>query len=188
MLKKSHWILILLLGLIPIAVEGAADFRGQRWGQTMGEVARSERATLELKDASALYYRTQVAGLSCYLVYVFDKDRKLYQAGYIIDPHRTNLNRYFSDYQKLYDLLAAEYGKPVENRVIWLDNTFRGHPESYGTAVSLGHLSRQSAWQTPATLIRLRLWGANHEVNLGVGFFSRAYDQLNTSKPVFFGI
>ncbi|TCL61775.1 hypothetical protein EDC14_10328 [Hydrogenispora ethanolica] len=188
--RKSWFWGILLCGLIigSAASGKASDFRGNRWGGSMKQVAQQERAELEFRDDQSLFYRTRVAGLNCYLIYQFDRNQ-LYQAGYIIPPRNRNLNGCFQDYQKLLRYLVADYGEPQENQALWSDNALRDQPEKYGMAVSLGHLARQAIWYTPGTVIRLRLWGENRQINLGAGFFRRTQEETHPhSKTVFFGI
>ncbi len=189
MMRRSWLWAIILAGFIwsSVASGGAADFRGNRWGGSLAEVTRRERANLEFRDKQTLFYRTQVAGLACFLVYRFEQNR-LFQAGYVIEPRNRDLNHCLQDYQKLLGRLAAEYGKPQENQILWSDNTYRDQPESYGIAVSLGHLARQAVWRTPSTIIRLRLWGEDRQINLVAGFFSRAHEEpTDSSRAVFFG-
>jgi hypothetical protein len=181
-MKIIRLLLPLLLLVASSAWAAAApDFRQVHWGQSLAEVLQSESSPPGARQENALFYRTDFAGLNCILVYMFDNDR-LYQAGYIFDLTHDDLNQFIFDYKTLFDRLGEEFGKPEEDQVLWLNETYRNTPRAFGTAVSLGHLVCQASWRTPATIIRIRLWGADRRINLGIGYFSLAYEELSGQK------
>ena len=119
-----------------------------------------------------LLYRDSVEGLNCLLGYVFINDR-LVRALYVIDQKHTDLIDYLSDYQRLKRALSKKYGPPAEDEEEWSNDLYRGKPAEYGSAVSLGHLKRFTAWKTATSDINIFLTGNSREIDLSVDYSSK---------------
>ncbi|GAI82346.1 unnamed protein product [marine sediment metagenome] len=107
-----------------------------------------------------------------FVVTVFLQD-KLYNTGYVFTGEHSNKNDYIRDYKNLKGILTKKYGKPKSDRTTWDNDLFKNDRSQWGLAVSIGHLSYGTMWETSNTYITLILNGDNYEITLLAAYDSR---------------
>lgn len=91
-------------------------FRGMKWGATMSQVDRAEKAELYYENTTnpdnpyLKYYYTEFAGLPALATYEFP-DKTLQIGGYYVNS--SGLDSHLEDYKMLTAYLTKEYGEPV---------------------------------------------------------------------------
>jgi hypothetical protein len=185
-----------LLLAVTLALSGGNRFRGQAdppkdfrqvaWGMTKAQVVASEsKSPAEIAESKGemivRYDSVRFAGLDARVVYLFARDQ-LVRAKYILDANHAELNDFIGDFKTVEPVLVEQYGKPAEERAIWLDDSTQLEPKSYldqdratpanilpsdqlvGLAVSLGHLKLYTEWHGNRTEVRHLLTGENHQI------------------------
>lgn len=152
-------------------------FRDTYWGMTKTQVKAVEKSELVKEDTDLLAYKGNVAELNCYILYIF-VDGLLVRGKYVIIEEHSNRNDYISDYKKLKNLLQGKYKKPSKDEIYWKNDLYRDEYQSWGFAVSLGHLVYFTEWKTPTTDINLGLYGENYDITLAVEYISTKYKGL----------
>ncbi len=170
---KLRLLLLVALTLTFPALSPAADFRDVKWGMTPAQVKNIEQEKLIESDPDLLYYNAKVGGLKAYVVYQFLAN-KLVEGVYSFTETHSNKNFYIDDYKNIKSLLIKKYGKPQIDGSPWLDDLFRNDPNSWGTAIAMGHLIYVSEWKTEKTIIRLGLVGDNFEISHGIRYAARS--------------
>jgi hypothetical protein len=157
-------------------IPGTMDFRKTTWGMSKSQVKATEVGPPDERD-DVLSYSIEIAGMRCFLVYIFVED-KLVRAKYRFAAEHSNKNDYIEDYLDLKKTLEKKYGELKEDDVLWKDNLYRKDSSERGFAVSLGHLSYYSEWDTENTAILLFLTGENYTIKLGIEYSSKVLKNL----------
>ena len=179
MLKNESCFLLIFIVLSFLSTASAQDsnfdFRKTKWGMTISQVKAIESikpsAVTKDKSKTLLIYKDTIAGLSCKVVYIFSQN-KLIRSKYMVTKEHTNKNDYLSDYNSLSSALTEKYGPPESEDTFWENDLFKDDYSGWGTAVSVGHLSKFTEWKTQATDIILYLHGENYNINLGIEYLS----------------
>jgi len=140
------------------------------------QVKDSEKLEVALADDNALGYKIKVLGKNIYLVYFF-VDNKLVRARYTLAEEHTNKDDFISDYKEFQNILIKKYGKPAKDNIYWRNNLYKKDQSNWGTAISMGHLSYFSNWDTQDTEIICFLNGDNFNVKCGVEYSSKKLKQ-----------
>lgn len=157
------------------------DFRKAKWGDSKQKVMEIEGEPDQYDTESLYVFRSNLAGMSCDVAYVFT-DNKLTMAKYLFCETHTNKNDYISDYRKLVRLLTEKYGEPSWNAPEWRNSLYKDDPEDYGFAVSLGHLIYSAGWFGDKTDVSIYLTGENYEITLVIQYVSKKFEQLRENK------
>ena len=152
--------------------EELCDFRKTNWGMNKEQVKKTEKGKIVEEDENILTYQGNVAGLDCFVVYIF-AEGKLVRAKYVFTETHSNKNDYILDYNKLKEILIKKYGKPIEDSQLWRNDLYKDDYQNWGFAVSLGHLVYFALWETPSTSIAMMLDGENYEINLQIEYLSK---------------
>lgn len=163
--------LLVLRGLNVLAEE-SYDFKSTNWGMTKQQVKVSENSALIEERDKVIFYNVKVAGFDAVLGYEF-VENKLCDAMYIFIEEHSNETQYINDFFTLKELLTDKYKEPIIDDIVWKNDLYRNDPQYYGLAVSIGHLSLLSKWETENTMIDLILWGDNFEINMGLRYASK---------------
>ncbi len=148
------------------------DFRETNWGFQRNQVINSEKQPVFVNKDNIIGYESSIAGMKCLIGYIFT-DEKLTRAKYVIQETHTNK----SDYKTLKSLLTKKYGSTIlDNDQKWFNDLYKDEYQQWGMAISLGHLSYISSWQTPKTKIDLVLSGDNYEINLVIEYKSTQFE------------
>lgn len=163
-------------------------FRNVRWGSTTDDVRRSETAQVTHEETpndrrKIMGYKDRLAGMNVQIGYEL-YDNKLIGGIYVLTDTHVNKNDYISDYEKLRKLLEEKYGPPKFWGPVWKNSMFKDNPDSYGLAVSAGHLTYGTVWETPESTIILGLSGDNYQVNLTLVYTSLDYAHLTKEVNV----
>ena len=188
-MKKVIFILLIISSILVIftlslyAAEATKyDFRKTNWGMSKEQVKATEDAKLDIEDDSKpgcfilAYSNIKIDGRDSICVYYFLED-KLYQSAYGFLRKHSNDNFYIDDYENLKGILTKKYGKPVLDNVTWRNDLFKDDKQSWGLAVSIGHLEYFSSWETSTTYIMLGLDGDNYKIDLTLGYSSRELEE-----------
>ena len=154
------------------------DFRKANWGMSRKEVKATEGKEPDSELDDSLVYYVKIDGDDYLCGYTFLED-KLYNTGYVFIGEHSNKNDYIRDYKNLKEILTKKYGKPWSDRTTWDNDLFKDDRSQWGLAVSIGHLSYGTLWDTPKTYITLGLSGDNYEISLLV-----AYDSIELKEWV----
>ncbi len=141
------------------------DFRNTRWGMTKEEVKASESEKL-LKEMKfdekevvsygfdeVIIYAGKTASINVQIHYCFLNDH-LIHAAYILAEQYEDKTLYITVFDRLRETLTEEYGSPVVNDEIWLDNKYK---RNWGSALEFGGLYLHISWGRTRTKIDLCL-------------------------------
>jgi hypothetical protein len=164
-----------------LAENTPTDFRSATWGMSPSQLKSTEsgKPSFETRQGSRMmiWYTDSIAGLDSNVVYIFAYE-KLARAKYVIKVDHTNKNDYLSDFRMLWKSLSEKYGKPTTEHTFWKNDLYKNNPNDWGMAVAVGHLVKFSDWETPTTLIILRLTGDNFKIQLGIEYSSKELRSL----------
>lgn len=164
--------LLPLLILFPLLINAQTfDIRQVNWGMTKNEVKKSESLPVAFETDFGISYNGFASGFKAYMLYSFDEG-KLNIFSYSFEEKYAVKNQYILDYNKLKDALTEKYGAPIEDKVIWIDDLYKGETNYYGNAVAKGALKYQSIWVTERSKIILMLSGKNYECSLRCSYAS----------------
>jgi hypothetical protein len=152
------------------------DFRKANWGMSKEEVKATEDKKPDSEYDNSLVYYVKIGGDDYLCGYSFLQD-KLYNTGYVFVGEHSNKNDYIRDYKNLKEILAKKYGKPWSDRTTWDNDLFKNDRSQWGLAVSIGHLSYGTIWDTSNTHVTLGLSGDNYEISLLVAYDSRELEK-----------
>lgn len=157
------------------------NFRNAKWGMSMQEVKITEESEPVYENSEIIVYEDYLIQLPVEAVYFF-VDNKLTRAKYMFNQKHTNENDFISDYKSLNNALRNKYGKPDEEDHFWSDDLYKDTPSDWGFAVSLGHHSYFTEWDTKDTEILSALHGDNYEINMVVEYYSKELKNLDEEK------
>jgi len=158
---------------IPISDE--FDFRGVRWGMSLGEVVKSEtNDPFEIYD-KILVYKVQLNNADFKLWYYFIHGQELSAASFILDQKYTNDNNYVQLYLQLSEQLTKKYGNPTLDEIKWSKALYKDKEEYLGHAYSLGHVETNKKWETPTTIITAAIAGENLDIFGGLDYESKKH-------------
>ncbi len=160
------------------------DFRKINWGMNHAEVMQSEENVStfleDYRTENELVFQGDASGIPCYILYEFTED-KLTNSVYwfnISDKSYNNKNDHVSEYYNLKEILITKYGNPSIDKQTWDNDLYKDNPENWGIAISLGHSSFITGWETSTTLIGLFLNGEDGGVNLSISYASKELKDL----------
>ncbi len=170
----------------PVATENPQkefNFRQTYWGMNREQVKKSETMKPIDETDTQVVYSGNVSGMDAQFGYIF-VGGKLVQAAYIFTEKHTNENEYISDYKKLKEILSRKYGTPNLDDQVWRNNLYRNDPDKWGFAISYGHLTYRSKWETEDSEISLVLYGDNYKVTLGATYQSKELKHLEKQEQI----
>jgi hypothetical protein len=157
------------------------NFRKTIWGMNPKEVRLQEKGEPGFVQENALGYQKKLLGFETYVMYVFAKN-KLFRAKYALIEKHSNKNSYISDFNTLKESLIKKYGKSKNDKVYWLNDLYKDDYSHWGMAISIGHLSYYTTWETDETTIILYLTGDNYQINLGIEYTSKKLEGLQKAN------
>ena len=190
------------------AQQSQFDFRKTSWGMTKDQVKENESSTLDRDTGSTLWYTSKVANMDTYILYNFidNKLAEAGYSFKVVDPYSpeglkaraetTGLPgvkvregakvlgkiveriKPIDDYEVIKEALIQKYSTPTRDVTRWRNERYKDDRSEWEHAVSVGHLSFFSGWDTDTTYIQLTLVGDNGEVNLVVFYSSKQYSSL----------
>ena len=149
-------------------------FRKTRWGMSRKQVTAVEKAEFSTSTEDRLIYQGSVNGLVCGIYYIFIKNQ-LVSTGYMFLEDHSNENDYINDFKSIKKILTKKYGSPKHDIESWDNELFKDDSAKWGFAVSVGHLSYLSSWETNETEINLGLNGDNFEVGHVLSYDSKFF-------------
>jgi hypothetical protein len=157
------------------------NFRKTKWGMSKKEVKKTETGKIVRDDEKVLVYNGIVSNIDALIVYIFASD-KLVRAKYMFTPKHTNKNDYLIDYDNVKETLTKKYGSPQPDDSYWRNELYKDDYSEWGFAVSLGHLTYSSEWETENTKILLMLSGENYDIDLNAEYSSKALKYLEEQE------
>jgi hypothetical protein len=136
------------------------------------DVKATETADYAGEQSGYLIYKGTLSALDTWIGYVFTNGL-FTRARYSISKAHTNRNDYIDDYATLKGQLVKKYGNPLSDQTNWKNDLYKSDRTEWGFAISLGHLSYYSKWETPRTEIVLALFGDNYEISLIIEYTSK---------------
>ena len=168
------------IAVLPLVASGliaqTPDFRNTTWGMDRAQVMSIEgtppRQIGERGDQIVLRYESaRLAGLDCRVVYIFAKD-KLVRTKYIFQQEHDKKNEYLADFTMVDAFFMGTMERPTGQRVAWYNETYKGEPQKYGVAVSLGQLLYSTQWKGARTIVTHALSGENGTITHEVEYVS----------------
>ena len=174
---KMKYIVVSAAALVLTAVSLSAqepDIRRTRWGMSPEDVISSESATPIYRDSEHLYYGFSFAGLDAFCTYTFGA-AGLVQASFsfTVEHPVAELNRYLDDYKTVERDLRRRFGEPRHENMVWKDPRLRDQPSEHGFAVSIGHLTFDSLYETERSWVVHVLQGEQHSIGHALLFQAR---------------
>ncbi len=133
------------------------DFRNATWLMKRDAVRSSEDLPIISEDDRILTLLTNIQGLDVILGFFFGDDGLFEGGAYFFELGNGNTARQIAAYRMVRGFLSDKFGAPVESRLIWNDETFKGDADNWVKAVSLGHVDMEAFWAVGDTLIRHKL-------------------------------
>lgn len=136
------------------------------WGSAQDKLVEIEGRPLaqEKSGETEVYqYRRQIMNKQCLIEYVFWRYELISARFHLLDNYTDN-NYYISDYLKIKNYLEARLGQPVNDRVVWFDQTYQNKNEYWGRALGAGQLEFRSSWDIGDTELDLILTGSDNKV------------------------
>lgn len=144
---------------IILSIDIYAQFRETKWGDTIEEVKKSESGNYigqnEISGMQVIIYDGTVANIDTQIAFFFI-DNELVRGGYVFTEIYLSTGQYVEDYRKVKRIITSVYGDPKTDRKNWNNETMKEYSDEV-TAISLGHLSLISAWETEDTKIGMTL-------------------------------
>jgi hypothetical protein len=157
------------------------DFRKSRWGMTVAEVKSSEKGNILHEKPDLVIYAGTVDKYNCHIGYIFAAG-KLVRAKYIFTDEHINKNNFLDDFDSVKTILTGKYGAPKSDDTFWSDDLYKDDPDNWGMAVSAGHMTKFTKYETDSTAIILALTGENFEVSFGIEYSSKVLRSLEEEK------
>ena len=141
------------------------------------QVKSSEPLDVAKEDENLLGYETTVIGKDVFVVYFFI-DNQLVSARYLLAESHTNRNDFITDYNDFKEILTKKYGKPKQDESLWKNDLYKDDYSDWGFAISLGHLTYLSSWETQDTEIINILMGDNFDISCIVEYSSKNLKEI----------
>lgn len=159
-------------------------YRGFIWGVGQDDVRAYEKAHFFEQVEDSLVFIEEVKGRRALIRYDFEND-KLWRIKY----EYVGLNYPTTD--KVLDVvmeeranLAARFGDPVAENLVWKYSTFRNHPQLFSRAFARGHVTIQMEWQNDDTFVRLQSAKGEVDFDLFYTIENRAArSKIDSQKP-----
>lgn len=165
----------------PTTKPAALGFRGCQWGMSVAEVKRIESSdpVPDQKDPDVLAYRGAVAGLHCFILYIFADD-KLVRGKYVITEQHANDNDYIGDMGTLETILKSKYGVPDDDKPIVKGEVDR---DRLGMGIATGKLVLQAHWNNVGgEYINLVTSGDNYQITMQLEYGSIELHSLDEKQ------
>ncbi len=143
-------------------LDAQSAFRSTTWGMTQSQVRAAEKASPAAVRAAngeifLEYTPVMLGALSGRMIYVFAQNQ-LVRARFLSAAEHSDHNEFIRDFQFIEAELKERYGKPLQDRTVWTDDSTQDEPKPYleqdratatgilpsdrniGLAVLLGHL------------------------------------------------
>lgn len=177
----GRWERVEQVPLAASAPDDIAAFRGVRWGATLEQVKASRPAEPLHEGESAIQFEGSLNNEPIIELFIFH-DGRLARGKCISTANYVNDNNYLRSFSALKDLLTEKYGQPNQDAEYWSNDLFKDDPDSWGTALASGHLSRFVQWAKPSGDVWLALKGENYEVEFELEYNSAAMqDEVNAA-------
>ncbi|MFC1541591.1 hypothetical protein ACFL50_03975 [Candidatus Latescibacterota bacterium] len=178
---KTHLRIFIVGFLVVVFAENSFgedyNFRKTNWGMSNVQVMSSEPLDVAEENENMLIYKTIVIGKEVFVVYIF-VDNQLLRARYVLAESHTNKNVFISDYNEFKEILTKKYGKPKQDDTFWANDLYKDDYSNWGMAISLGHLTYLSSWETQDTEIQTYLTGENYDISCIVEYRSKDLKEL----------
>jgi hypothetical protein len=176
--------MLICMGFISLyTVFAQDDFRVAKWGDSKESIMKKEGKGNILDDKDTYVFYDVVNNMNCIVMYMFI-DNKLVASSYRFKEEYINKNKFIEDYDELVSLLEQKYGEPLTNKRLWNNSLFKDDIESYGLAISIGHLEYMGVWKTNDTDFGVFLNGDNYKINLDIIYFSKKFQSLREQKRI----
>ena len=143
----------------------------------MKQVKASEAGESRHEEVDYIDFEVKIGRFKCLAVYIFVGDQ-LVRGKYLVLDTYQNRNNYLNAYDELKDSISKKYGSPAEDNTYWLNDLYKDDYSEWGMAVSCGHLSSFSSWDTPDSKINVALYGENFEVTVSVEYEGKAFTRV----------
>ena len=189
-MKKVVSFILLLVSFFSFCFSAYAEeefsFRnGITFGMTMEQVISAEGSQPDDKDENNLLYTGQKSAGKCATILYRFVNNALYGIGVIFKETHTNDNLYIEDFESVDEALTEKYGEPSVDKVYqWKNNLLKNDPDSYGLAVSAGHLMIGSKWDFEKYTIGHILQGDNFDISHNILYQDSSYQKAVDTSGV----
>jgi hypothetical protein len=185
-MKKISGAFIAMIVCMSFTHQQAADFRGFRWGNSLGIVQATEKSQFVLKVSDdELVYKDILGGSDCNIYYIFNDNDKLASGMYVFVKQYSNPQLYLQDYTKFKKLLTEKYGEPVSEKENWRSDRRVAEKHNYGQAIADGNLTLNTVWNTDRSLIKIVLVNTNDKrPSLQIHYTTRSLDELENKEEL----
>lgn len=165
---------------LPKAASGTPSDEGYqqtRWGMSKADVAKLHPEAASTSPAELLEKRLTIAEKEASLRFNFVNDKLAVVVVHFTEVY-TNHNHHLDVYEEMKSLLAEKYGKPLSDETVWLQDLLKNEPKKHGSALSLGHLRKRTAWKLPKTKVELYAGGESLRTDMRITYSSRELEPL----------
>ena len=159
------------------------DFRKTNWGMSKEQVKATEDKEPDDEyefdamlgydeDITVISYDVTISGKDFNCTYSFLED-KLYNGRYFFTGDHADKNLYIDDYEELKEILTKKYGKPMTDKMIWMNDLYKNDKSHWGMAIDEGDLIYETVWETPTKRIYLELSNGKFGINLTLSYLRK---------------
>ena len=168
---------LFIVFFVELSIADDNNFRKTKWGLSIAEVKSSEPLDVAEEDENSLAYKTKVIDKDVFLVYSFI-DNQLVRAQYVLAESHLNKNDFITDYNDFKKVLSKKYGKPIQDKTVWKNDTYKDDYPRWGFAIGMGQLIYFSSWETQDTEISNLLMGDNFKISCIVRYGSKKLKEI----------
>ena len=163
-------------------VNGEGNFRSAHWGQSPADVEALEEVSPIFSDETMLIFHDRFLGIPTEIIYFFLEGRLIMGLTHLMPEHH-DLDKYFSDYEKIKTAIGHNLGTPDrENWQFYLPD-LEPDRSLWAEALGFGMIKVEAGWLIPGTGIAIRLSGGKLKGHLTTIHFSMG--DMNAGRLAF---
>lgn len=132
------------------------------WGRSRAALREAVEGEIGRTEPDKLVFLRSIADHRVLEGYEFREDALIRGQYVVLQRPLNGLNEFIGYYASLKKLLAAAYGTPLQDQIVWENDLYQPVPDYWGVAVMIGHLHYHASWETEEGTVMLELTGNRH--------------------------
>jgi hypothetical protein len=132
------------------------------WDRSRAALREAVEGEIVRTEPDKLVFLRSIADHVVLEGYEFREDALVRGQYVVLQRPLNSLNEFIGYYASLKKRLAAVYGTPLEDQIVWENDLYQPVPDYWGVAVMIGHLHYYAAWETEDGTVMLELTGNRH--------------------------
>lgn len=163
-------------------VTGEGNFRSAKWGQSQADIEALEEVAPIHSDQSMLIFHDRFLGIPTEVIYFFLDGRLIMGLTHLMPAH-ADLDKYFTDYEKVKAAIGQNLGTPDRENWQFFLPDLEPDRALWAEALGFGMIKVEAGWLIPGTGIAIRLSGGKLKAHLTTIHFSM--DDMNAGRLAF---